>query len=69
MVGVKLSNEDLEAVARLYKLKWSAEIRNWNERDVKGCLWVVRCPDKRGNWITKTGSSLCDTIYSILKKV
>ena len=69
MVGVELSNRDLEAITKLFKLRWSADIRNWNERGVEGCLWVITCPDKQGNWITRTGSSLCDTIDTILKEI
>ena len=66
MVGVELSNRDLDAVARLYKIRWSADLRNWNEKGVEGCMWLVTIPDKQGNWITYSGSNLADTIDKAL---
>ena len=68
-VGVKLSEEDLKAVAQLYEVRWSADIRNWKERGVDGCLWVVICPDLNGNWVIRTGTSLAETIIRILKEL
>jgi len=67
--GIVLSKEDLKAVATLFKVRWSADIRNWNERDVDGCLWLVACPDVQGNWVTKTGNSLSKTIMNLLKEL
>ena len=68
-VGVVLSKEDLEAIATLYKVRWSANIRNWKERGVDGCLWVVICPDSAGSWVTRTGTSLSKTIMNLLKEL
>ena len=69
-IGVKLSNADLEAVAQLYKVRWSADIRNWKERGIEDeCQWMVTCPDNRNEWITRTGTSLAKTIMGILKEL
>jgi len=68
-VGVVLSEEDLEAIATLYKVRWSADIRNWKERGVDGCLWVVTCPNLNGSWVTRTGTSLSETIMNLLKEL
>ena len=68
-IGVKLSNEDLEAIAQLYEVRWSASIKNWKERDVDGCQWIVSYPDLKGNWIIRTGTSLAETIIRILKEL
>ena len=64
--GVSLSDEDLEAVRTLFTLKWSADIRNWKERDTDYCLWFVSCNTKNGYSITKTGHSLSQTIQDVL---
>jgi len=68
-VGIELSDEDLLAVKKLYSVRWSADIRNWNERGVQGCMWFVTCPDRKGNWLIETNSSLHEAIYSILDKI
>ena len=68
-VGVKLSEEDLKAVAQLYEVRWSADIRNWKERGVDGCQWMVTYPDLNGNWVIRTGTSLAETIIRILKEL
>ena len=69
MSGVILTKEDLQAIKKLYKVRWSANIRNWNERNVEGCLWKVMAPDLSGNWVTETGSSLAKTIYKLLESI
>ena len=66
MIGVTLTERDLEAVARIYELKHSVDIRNCKERDMDTCLWFVRCPDSQGNWVTKSGNSLAETIYMMI---
>ena len=66
MIGVTLTERDLEAVARIYELKHSVDIRNWKERGIDTCLWFVRCPDSQGNWVTKSGNSLAETIYMMI---
>ena len=66
MIGVTLTERDLEAIARIYELKHSIDIRNWKERDMDTCLWFVRCPDSQGNWVTKSGNSLAETIYMMI---
>ena len=66
MVGIDLTNQDLEAIKKIYIVKYSVEISNWKERDMDTCMWIVRCPDTQGNWVTKTGESLAKTIYAML---
>ena len=67
-VGVNLSFDDLQAVLRLYNLRWWAEIKNWKERNTDYCLWLVSCPDNRNNIITETGQSLGDTNDKLLHR-
>ena len=67
-VGVNLSFDDLQAVLRLYNLRWWAEIKNWKERNTDYWLWLVSCPDNRNNIITETGQSLGDTIDKLLHR-
>ena len=67
-IGVNLTEEDLQAIRKLYCLRWTGDIRNWKERGVEECLWMVSCPDKHGNWIVETGQSLAQTIEILLKK-
>ena len=66
MIGVTLTERDLEAIARIYELKHSVDIRNGKERDMDTCLGFVRCPDSQGNWVTKSGNSLAETIYMMI---
>ena len=67
-IGVQLTQEDLKAVEKLFKVRWAAGIRNWKERETDYCIWLVSCPDKKGNYITETGQSLADTINVLLDK-
>ena len=68
-IGVELSYEDLEAVRYLYRVRWTAAITTWKERDTDYCMWFVRCPDQKGNFVTEAGNSLADTIDRLLAKV
>ena len=68
-IGVTLKDEDLEAVRKLYALRWTADIKNWKERDTDYCLWIVSCPDKGNTIISETGHSLSDTIERLLNRV
>ena len=67
-VGIHLSDEDLEAIRRLYKVRWYADIRSWKERDTDYCMWVVTCPDMTNQHITETGQALANTISRILER-
>ena len=67
-VGVKLTNTDLQAVKKLYEVRWSAEIKNWKERDTDYCIWIVSCSTLKGEFITETGQSLADTIEELLER-
>ena len=67
-IGVNLTNEDLQAIKKLYSTRWGGDIKNWKERDTDYCLWIVSCPDKRNQYITETGQSLADTITRLLEK-
>ena len=66
-IGVSLTNNDLQAIKRLYNVRWGGQIKNWKERDTDYCLWVVSCPDVKNNNITETGQSLADTITKLLE--
>jgi len=68
-IGVDVSDKDLEAVKHLYKVRWTAQISNWKERDTDYCMWAVMCPDLQGHFITETGNSLADTIYKLLENI
>jgi len=68
-VGVELSDEDLEAVRFLFRVRWTADIRTWKERGTDFCMWFVQCPDQAGRLITETGQSLEQTIYKLLAKI
>ena len=67
-IGINLTEEDLQAIRILYKVRWSAEIRNWKERETDYCLWKVSCPDSKGHYITEFGPSLVDTINTLLER-
>ena len=49
LLGVELSNTDLLAIKKLYRVRWTAEITNWKEKGCDGCMWKVTCPDKNNN--------------------
>ena len=66
MVGVTLTQKDLDAVARIYELKHSVQIQNWKEPEEDKYTWSVKCPDTFGNIVSKTGESLADTIYMMI---
>jgi len=68
ILGVVLTTQDLEAIRELFEKRWMADIKNWKERDTDYCMWFVRCPDKRGSYITETGISLAETIDRVLRK-
>ena len=68
-VGVELSDEDLEAVRILFRVRWAAEIMNWKERDTDYCMWFVRCPDEIGYLQVETGQSLAKTIHKLLERI
>ena len=68
-IGVSLTENDIQAVKKLFSLRWSASIRNWKEREVGGCLWMVSCPDMKGSWLTVTNPSLSEAINSLLKQI
>ena len=67
-IGVNVTDEDLQAIRILYKVRWSAEITNWKERDTDYCLWKVACPDTTGHILVETGQSLAETINRLLER-
>ena len=67
-VGVTLPDKDLQAIKRLYETRWGGDIKNWKERGVEGCLWVVSCPDKNNQIITEAGQNLADVIEKLLER-
>ena len=68
-IGITLTDEDLQAIKRLYKLRWGCNIQNWKERDTDYCMWIVSCPDKRNQILIETGQSLAKTIDILLERV
>lgn len=68
-VGVELTDEDLKAVRLLYKVRWTAQLNTWKERDTDYCLWFVTCPDLAGNLVSETGNVLSDVIHSLLTNI
>ena len=68
-IGVNLTEEDLQAIRKLYCLRWTGDIRNWKERDTDFCLWIVSCPDKNNSILTETGQSLAEVIEKLLERV
>ena len=68
-IGVNLTEEDLQAVKKLYSTRWAGDIKNWKERDTDYCLWIVSCPDKNNEIISETGQSLAEVIETLLKRV
>ena len=69
VLGVELSNADLQAIKKLYRVRWTAEIINWKEKGCDGCMWKVTCPDKNNKLIVQYGQVLSDTFEELLKKV
>ena len=67
-LGVTLTDEDLQAVAKLYHLRWTATIKNWKERYTDYCLWIVDCPNKDNVIFTESGTSLSEVIDKLLSK-
>ena len=68
-IGIKLSTDDLQAITKLYEVRWAADIRNWKERSTDYCQWFVSCPNHKNSWITCTGTSLAETITRLLKEL
>jgi hypothetical protein len=68
-IGIKLSTDDLQAIAKLYEVRWAADIRSWKERDTDYCLWLVSCPNHKNSWITRSGTSLAEIITKLLKEL
>jgi len=68
-IGVNLTEEDLQAVRKLYRTRWTGDIKNWKERDTEDCLWIISCPDKNNEIITETGQILAEVIEKLLERV
>ena len=69
LVGVQLTQEDLQAIEKLFRVRWNATISNWKEKGCEGCLWRVTCPDTRNRIVTESGSILAETIEKILEEI
>ena len=39
LVGVQLTQEDLQAIEKLFRVRWNATISNWKEKGCDGCMW------------------------------
>ena len=68
-IGVELTFNDIIAIRRLFKERWTATIKNWKERGTDYCIWLISCPDNTGSYKTKTGQSLAATIEELLNEV
>ena len=59
--GIDLSDEDIEAIKKLYSGVWCAEVtmKNWKEKGTGNyCQWIIQLPDKNNSYFTVTNSSL-----------
>ena len=68
-IGVELNENDLEAIKKLYSVRWWAEISNWKEKDCEGCLWRVTIPNEKNHIISELGINLSDTIENVLQQL
>ena len=68
-LGVQLRQKDLQAIEKLFRVRWNATISNWKERGCEGCLWKVTCPDTNNHIITKNGLILSETIEKLLEEI
>ena len=69
LVGVQLTQEDLQAIEKLFRVRWNATISNWKEKGCDGCMWKVTCPDKNNKLVVQYGQVLSDTIEKLLIQV
>lgn len=69
LIGVALDENDLEAIRKLYSIRWWAKISNWKERDCEGCLWGVTIPNDNNHIISAHGNKLSDTIENVLQQL
>ena len=69
LVGVRLTQEDLQAIEKLFRVRWNATISNWKEKGCEGCLWKVTCPNTHNRIVTESGSILAETIEKILEEI
>ena len=69
LVGVQLTQEDLQAIEKLFRVRWNATISNWKEKGWDGCMWRVTCPDMNNYIHTENGQILSETIEKILEEI
>ena len=69
LVGVQLTQEDLQAIEKLFRVRWNATISNWKEKGCEGCMWRVTCPDLNNKILTESGLILSETIEKILEEI
>ena len=68
--GINLSDEDVEAIKKLYSEVWCVDVtmRNWKEKGTGNyCQWQIRLPDKNNVTFTVMNTSLPDAIDTALK--
>ena len=68
-IGVVLTDDDLQAVKKLYATRWGGDIKNWKDRDTDYCLWIVSCPDRNNAILSETGQRLAEVIEKLLERV
>ena len=65
-----LSDEDIEAIKRLYSEVWCANVtlKNWKEKHTGNyCQWTVSLPDKNNTYFHVMNTSLPDAVDIALK--
>tara|TARA_Y100001938_G_scaffold68976_1_gene95694 strand:+ start:55 stop:309 length:255 start_codon:yes stop_codon:yes gene_type:complete len=67
--GVRLSKKDLNALTLLFKYRWMASVRNWKEKGLQQCQWIVSCPNENNEWLEFRDNSLHVAVKKILRQV
>jgi hypothetical protein len=68
-VGVTLSDEDLQALKKLYSTVWAANVtlRNWKEKGTHNfCQWFIELPDKNNHNFTVSNNTLNEAVEKAL---
>lgn len=69
-VGMTLSDEDVEAIKKLFSTVWCANVtlKNWKEKNTGNyCQWTISLPDKNNTTFNVMNTSLPDAVDVALK--
>ena len=69
-VGMTLSDEDVEAIKKLFSTVWCADVtlKNWKEKNTGNyCQWTISLPDKNNTYFNVMNTSLSDAVDVALK--